>query len=176
MVTEEQAEKVDIEVSSRILRHISRGIYRTPAAALKELISNSYDARATEVTINTGYPVFEDITVRDDGDGMTKEAFKKFIKNIGLTDKVAGDRIAMPNGEKDRHFIGHFGIGLLAIGQLAKKAVITSKKRGSDRGFSAEMDFEQFEVRQERELERAVVKDEMAIERQEKEKIREAGL
>lgn len=175
MVTEEQAERVNIEVSSRILRHIGRGIYRTPAAALKELVSNSYDARATEATINTGSPVFEDITVRDNGDGMTKEDFKKFITNIGLTDKVAGDRIVMPRGGKDRHFIGHFGIGLLAIGQLAKKAVITSKRRGSDRGFSAEIDFEQFEIRQERELERAVVKDERAIEYQEKGKIWEAG-
>ena len=175
MVTEEKAEEVPIEVSSRILRHIGRGIYRTPAAALKELISNSYDARATEVTINTGYPVFEDITVRDNGDGMTKEDFKQFITNIGLTDKVAGDRIVMPKGEKDRHFIGHFGIGLLAIGQLAKKAVITSKKRGSDRGFSAELDFEQFDIHQERDIERAVVKDERAIESQERDKIRAAG-
>lgn len=175
MVTEEKAEKVPIEVSSRILRHIGRGIYRTPAAALKELVSNSYDARAREVTINTGYPVFEDITVRDNGDGMAKEDFKKFIRNIGLTDKVAGDRIVMPKGEKDRHFIGHFGIGLLAIGQLSKKAVITSKRRGKDIGFSAELDFEQFDIHQEREIERAVVKDERAIESKERGKIREAG-
>jgi hypothetical protein len=175
MAMQDQAERVDIEVSSRLLRHIGRGIYRTPAAALKELVSNSYDARATEVTVNTGYPVFEDITVRDNGDGMTKEDFKKYIKNIGLTDKVAGDRIVMPNGEKDRHFIGHYGIGLLAIGQLAKKAVITSKRCGSDRGFSAEIDFEQFDVNQERELQRAVIKDERAIEHQEKERIREGG-
>jgi hypothetical protein len=175
MVIKEQPEEVPIEVSSRILRHIGRGIYRTPAAALKELVSNSYDARATEVTINTGYPVFEDITVRDNGDGMAKEDFKKYVTNIGLTDKVAGDRIAMPRGEKDRHFIGHFGIGLLAIGQLAKKAVITSKRCSSDMGFSAELDFDQFEVRQEQELERAVVQDERAIEYQERNKIREGG-
>ncbi len=175
MTTETQTETIPIAVSSRILRHIGRGIYRTPAAALKELISNSYDARATEVTINTGYPVFEDITVRDNGDGMTRKDFKQFITNIGLTDKVAGDRIVMPKGEKDRHFIGHFGIGLLAIGQLAKKAVITSKKRGSDKGFSAELDFEQFDIQQERDLERAVVKDERAIESRERDKIREGG-
>jgi hypothetical protein len=174
MVAEERAETVNIEVSSRILRHIGRGIYRTPAAALKELVSNSYDARATEVTINTGYPVFEDITVRDNGDGMAKEDFKKVITHIGLTDKIAGDKIVMPRGWKDRYFIGHFGIGLLAIGQLAKKAVITSKIRGSDRGFSAELDFEQFEIHQERELERAIIKNERAIEHQEKERMREA--
>ena len=174
MTIETQTETIPIAVSSRILRHIGRGIYRTPAAALKELVSNSYDARAKKVTINTGYPVFEDIVVRDDGDGMTKADFKEFITNIGLTDKVAGDRIVMPKGEKDRRFIGHFGIGLLAIGQLAKKAVITSKKRNSDIGFSAELDFEQFDVSKEGEIERAVIKDERAMESREKGRSREA--
>ncbi|MBA7481015.1 DNA mismatch repair protein MutL [subsurface metagenome] len=175
MVTEEQGERIELEVSSRVLRHISRGIYRTPAAALKELVSNAYDARATEVTINTDYPVFENILVRDNGDGMTKQDFKQFITNIGLTGKVAGDTIKMPNGEKDRQFIGHFGIGLLAIGQLAKKAIITSKKSDSIRGFTAELDFEQFEVKHEREWQRAVIKDEREIENREKDKIKETG-
>ncbi|GAH61660.1 unnamed protein product, partial [marine sediment metagenome] len=164
MAVEGQPEEIPIEVSSRILRHIGRGIYRTPAAALKELVSNSYDARATEVTINTGYPVFESIVVRDNGDGMTGADFRRFIRQIGLTEKVAGDRIEMPGEQKGRRFIGHFGIGLLAIGQLAKKAVITSKTQDSDKGFAAEIDFEQFEVRAERGLERATVKDERALE------------
>lgn len=175
MVIDTQAERIPIEVSSRILRHIGRGIYRTPAAALKELVSNSYDARATEVTINTGYPKFETIVVRDNGDGMTKEDFRRFITQIGLTDKVAGDNIEMPEGQKDRQFIGHFGIGLLAIGQLAKKAVITSKTRHNETGFVAEVDFEQFEVRPERGLDRAIVKDERTLESVEKEIIREKG-
>ena len=58
-------ETITIEVSSRIIRHISRGIYRSPAGALKELVSNAYDAGARKVTINTGYPTVEKIIVTD---------------------------------------------------------------------------------------------------------------
>ena len=38
-----------INVSAKIIADISSGIYRTPANALKELISNSFDADATSV-------------------------------------------------------------------------------------------------------------------------------
>lgn len=115
MKTRNRPEEIPIEVSARILRHIGRGIYRTPAAALKELVSNSYDARATEVTIDTGYPVFETMIVRDNGDGMSKEQFKNCISHIGFTNKIAGESISMPHGYSERKAIGHFGIGLLAI-------------------------------------------------------------
>lgn len=84
-------ESVEIKVSARILRHISRGIYRTPAAALKELVSNAYDARATEVSINTGFPTFEKIIVTDNGDGISQLEFKKLVQQIGLSEKTAGE-------------------------------------------------------------------------------------
>ena len=35
-------EVVPIRVSARVLRHMSRGIYRTPAGAVKEIISSAY--------------------------------------------------------------------------------------------------------------------------------------
>lgn len=175
MEIRDQVERIPIEVSSRILRHIGRGIYRTPAAALKEMVSNSYDARATEVTIDTGYPVFERMVISDNGDGMTREAFARFVRNIGFTDKVAGEKISMPGSYKDRRTIGHFGIGLLAIGQLAKKAVIASKVGGAEKGFSAEIDFEQFEVRGERGYQRAVVIDETVLAEHERSLLAERG-
>lgn len=175
MAVKGKADVIPIEVSSRIIRHVSRGIYRTPAAALKELVSNSYDARATEVTINTGFPVFETMTIRDNGDGMTRDDFERFITQIGLTDKVAGTRIAMPPGHKERHFIGHFGIGLLAIGQLAKQATITSKPVGRDEGFVAEIDFEQFEIQKDDGLDRAIVKGETEIAKRERESFKDKG-
>ena len=87
---------MEIKVSARLLRHISRGIYRTPAAALKELVSNAYDARATEVSINTGFPTFESIVVTDNGDGMSQGEFKTLVQRIGLSNKIAGDILTTP--------------------------------------------------------------------------------
>jgi hypothetical protein len=159
-----------IEVSARILRHISRGIYRTPAGALKELISNAYDAGARKVTINTGYPTFKEIIVTDDGKGMTRNEFVKIIKNIGLSEKSAGYEFKIPSSNQKRVTIGHYGIGVLAIGQLCEKVTITSKTKNSIEGFEAILDFEQFETKEISGFKRALIKDEKEIERKDKER------
>lgn len=40
-----------IKVSKDVVSHLSRGLYRNFARAVKEIVSNSYDAGATEVKI-----------------------------------------------------------------------------------------------------------------------------
>jgi len=167
-VMSNEIQEIPIKVSARILRHMSRGIYRTPAGAIKELVSNAYDAGATKVTINTGYPVFEKIVVTDNGKGMNKQEFTTIIQNIGLTDKVAGTKFKLPGTSIERVTIGHYGIGILAIGQLCKRVKIISKIKNSLEGFEATLDFEQFEVKRINGIERALVKDEQKIERKDR--------
>ena len=58
-----------LETDERVLARITEGIYRQPASALRELVSNAYDADATEVVILTDAPRFGQITVRDNGRG-----------------------------------------------------------------------------------------------------------
>ena len=67
----------EIQVNSKILGHISAGIYRSPASAIKELVSNAFDADATRVAITTNWPNFDVITCYDNGSGMTQEKFRK---------------------------------------------------------------------------------------------------
>ncbi|HDZ21580.1 MAG TPA: hypothetical protein ENH78_09835 [Phycisphaerae bacterium] len=155
---------VPINVSSRVLRHISRGIYRTPAGALKELVSNAYDAGARHVTVNTGWPVLREIVITDDGKGMTRDEFIDLVKHIGFTKKQAGKAFTIPGTRIKRRTIGHYGIGLLAVGQLAKVMRITSKTAGTLGGFVAEIGFEQFEEVEEDGVSRSTVKDEAALE------------
>lgn len=168
-------QEIPVKVSARILRHMSRGIYRTPAGALKELVSNAYDAGATKVTISTDYPVFEKIVVTDNGAGMNKQGFIAIVQNIGLTDKVAGTKFKIPGTSIERIMIGHYGVGILAIGQLCKCVKITSKIENSLEGFEAKLDFEQFEVKQINGIERSMVKDEQKIEKEDK-KLRDLKL
>ena len=79
-----------IKVSSKILGHISRGIYRNPADAIKELVSNAFDADATRVAITTNWPSFDIITCRDNGSGMTLEKFERIVtQEIGERTKRA---------------------------------------------------------------------------------------
>ncbi len=155
---------VPINVSSRVLRHIGRGIYRTPAGAMKELVSNAYDAGARDVTVTTGWPVVEKIVVTDNGRGMTEEEFTDIVQHIGFSKKNTGDEIVVPGTRIKRRAIGHFGIGLLAVGQLASTMRITSKTRDSQVGFTAEIDFDQFERTPDEEIERSDVKSEASVE------------
>jgi HSP90 family molecular chaperone len=112
-----------INASARIIADISSGIYRTPANALKELVSNAWDADAPEVVINTGYPRFDLVTCSDTGLGMTTNEFRKYMRHIGGSFKrIGGD--TTPSG---RPIIGKIGIGILAIAQICDRFGSVSK-------------------------------------------------
>ena len=60
-----------LETNQKIIARVTDGIYREPWAAFRELIANSYDADASYVVVETDPPRFDQITVRDDGLGMS---------------------------------------------------------------------------------------------------------
>src|SRR3972149_9118118 len=80
---------IPINVSKKILADISSGIYRTPANALKELVSNAFDASAHRVFISTNAPYFDVFTCEDDGEGITANEFEDVLKIIGSSTKRA---------------------------------------------------------------------------------------
>src|SRR5436309_12665774 len=72
-----------LKTDERVIARITDGIYRQPSSALRELISNAYDADAREVAILCDAPRFSSITVRDDGLGLSPATLAHLIKNIG---------------------------------------------------------------------------------------------
>ena len=118
------------------------GIYRQPASALRELISNAYDADAANVWIETDAPRFQQIVISDDGNGMTLEALANLIEHIGGSPKrtalasamgvaAPGDESRSPGGRK---LIGKIGIGLFAVAQLTRHfQIVTKRKRDAHR-------------------------------------------
>ena len=81
----------ELIVSSKVIGHISEGLYRGPAGVFKELISNAFDANARTVWISTGRPRFDLVSIRDDGDGMTFDKFEEIMTGgIGDSDKRIG--------------------------------------------------------------------------------------
>lgn len=136
----EEAETV-LSTSDRVLARITDGIYRQPSSALRELISNSYDADATEVVIQTDAPRFERITVRDNGNGMSREALSNLIHSIGGSRKrtVVEDSFGIADPEDPtlspilkRKLIGKIGIGLFAVSQLTQHFQIITKRKGDN--------------------------------------------
>ncbi|MEK0337278.1 MAG: ATP-binding protein, partial [Nitrosopumilus sp.] len=65
-------------------------MYRSPADALKELVSNSYDADSPTMNINFS-PNFSSLILQDFGKGMTTDEFIQVMETIGGTDKRSFD-------------------------------------------------------------------------------------
>lgn len=128
-----------LTTSERIIARVTDGIYREPWAAFRELIANAYDADATRVIVETGAPDFEQVIVRDNGNGMTPEAVVYLAKSIGGSSKRtrAGEKYNTVSPEDSelspmgRPLIGKIGIGLFAVAQLTQHFQILTKAAGS---------------------------------------------
>ena len=132
---------IEILAAEKIIADISSGVYRSPAAALKELVSNAYDADATRVVITTDPPACRTLTVSDDGIGMTLDKFIRVITHIGgSTKRLAGELSEVYK----RPLIGRIGIGMLAVAQLGNKFYVSSSVKGNPTKFVAEVNLEQF--------------------------------
>jgi len=128
----------ELKTSTRVLRHVTEGIYREPWAALRELISNSYDADATTVHVSTDPPRFKRITVRDNGNGFTTKALAAMLENIGGSPKRSDyganlgvtDPADPTKSVGGRRLIGKLGIGLFSVSQLTQQFRIVTKVKG----------------------------------------------
>ncbi len=129
-----------IQVSKEVVGHLSRGLYRNFARAVKEIISNSYDAESTEVRIKLDLEN-EKIIIRDNGCGMEIQEIETKFLTIGspkpLVEKV--DKLG-------RKRVGTFGIGFLSSFPYCKILQILTKKRNSDEIIELNIDTEQFFV------------------------------
>jgi len=130
----------EINAAARIIGDISLGIYRSPANALKELVSNSFDAGATEVIINTDYPAFMYVSCYDNGPGIAVEELREVFKYIGGSDK----RFETDVGPYGRPIIGKIGIGILGMSQISKRFVIISSLAGENTRLEAEINIGEF--------------------------------
>lgn len=137
-----ETDQGDIKVSGVSIAQLSRGLYRSTAAAFKELVSNAWDADAESVRIDTNYPEFSFISCVDNGPGMTLEQFLDYFnkQGIGYCFKRKGDKNITDKYE--RPIIGRLGIGMLAIGQLCHSFEIEShyiNQQGKGEAYKAEI-------------------------------------
>src|SRR5690348_6582187 len=115
----EPIKRFDMRVAAKMLQNIASGIYRSPANAVKELVSNAFDADATHVAISVDidrtHDRIENISIEDNGTGMSVEDFEFSMTHIGASLK----RVQSKTTEKGRPLIGKIGIGLLSVGQAS---------------------------------------------------------
>ena len=129
-----------IFLSAKVFGHLSQGLYRTPAGAIKELISNSFDADAKLVRIHTGFPKFETFSCEDDGSGISIDEFIRLMnRGIGTSYKrTSGD--ALTPGMR-RPVIGRLGLGILSLAQICHRFDIVAHHKDSKKAFRATIVF-----------------------------------
>ncbi len=128
--------KGEIKVAARIIDYISSGLYASPAACLKELVNNSYDADASRVDLFVK-PDTETIVVSDDGIGMSQKEFVRHFDRVSESHK-RDDSGSTPEG---RAKIGKIGIGFIAANELCDVMEIVSTKAGSKALLTVDVNF-----------------------------------
>ncbi|MCY4420205.1 MAG: ATP-binding protein [Gammaproteobacteria bacterium] len=130
----EETGQIDVELSYRIIELFSGGLYSSPNKTFEELVTNSYDADASQVGVGIPTDIVNDdfLWVLDNGFGMDSAGLSNLWK-IGESTKRTNQNKAK------RMQIGRFGIGKLATFILANRLTHISKKNGEYR--TVTMDF-----------------------------------
>ena len=132
-------QRIPVRISYEIIRLFSEGLYQSPQKAIEELVSNSYDANATDVRVLTpsagAAATMEPLWVIDNGTGMDIEGFVQLWR-VADSNKV--NWTPEKNGSS-RPPIGQFGIGKLAAYVLAWR--LTHVSRQGDQILGTSMNF-----------------------------------
>ena len=116
-----------------ILNELSVGTYVSYSRALKELLSNAWDAGAHTVQIKIA-PDLSEISILDDGTGMSEEDIRERFLRLGGSSSSRG---ALRQG---RRLIGHKGIGALSVIPICKEVRVLTTKAGSIDRVEASLD------------------------------------
>ncbi len=130
------ADKINVDISLQIIGLFSEGLYSNPNKAVEELVSNSFDADASNVHVVLSpdrRAPDSSIVVIDNGIGMDGDGLK--VHWIVGDSRKARNRATTAG----RRTIGKFGIGKLAAYVLGNR--LTHISRVGTQYFSTSMDF-----------------------------------
>ncbi len=136
----------EVSTDPRVFERITLGLYREPSAAIRELVSNAYDADATRVIINTRAPEFDHIVVEDDGIGMSPSAIEQIVHHVGgslkrsALGKDAGVTARSGFSPSGRKLIGQMGIGIYSVARLTRRFTIETKRKNDPTAIRLEID------------------------------------
>lgn len=137
----EESQDIDFNLrySHNIIEHLGLKLYQNkPTNVIAELISNSWDADASNVWIdlNSNY-----ISVFDDGKGMSDVELKYDYLIIGKKKRKKEE--LSKRTKKDRTVMGRKGIGKLAPFGIAKKLSLITISQDSKKCFWISLDISQ---------------------------------
>lgn len=131
------------EFSARVTLQLGRESISSSTVAISELIKNSYDADADEVTLSFHLRnnSISTLVIEDNGVGMTPDTVFDHWLKIGTDYKSVVERSA----GKGRVLTGAKGLGRLGIDRLCKKLVLYSKTSEMEKAIQLDIDWRKFE-------------------------------
>ncbi len=132
--------------SAYLQRLLGRELLSSDYAAAAELVKNSYDAGATEVTITLHRETPQMLVISDNGSGMSLPEFEQFWMSPGYSEKADIGGIEVNN--ETRILLGEKGIGRFAADKLAARLTVVTKKVGAEEALWVEFDWNQFDARE----------------------------
>lgn len=124
----------EFSVDAALLRELGERLVGQPHIALAELIKNSYDADANNVSVAFKN---DEIVVCDDGDGMTATIFRDFWMRVGSPHKQG-----LSHTKLGRRPTGSKGIGRLAVQFLGTTLKLrTTARNAVSRQLNAGLDW-----------------------------------
>lgn len=131
--------ELKLSFSGRILEHLGLQMYQSPVASIAELVANAWDADASHVRITIPAGKDGDITIDDDGHGMSYEDCRTHYLEVGR-DRRAGAVIASTG--KERPVLGRKGIGKFAGFGIAAKVRVDTTSAATGERTVFEMDYD----------------------------------
>lgn len=134
--------EVGFVFSPRFSQLIGRHLISNPIVAVSELVKNSYDADADNISVEF-HQLLSDtpyLKIIDDGDGMTFVDVKTKWMMVGTDNKVHS-----PFTPSGRRKLGEKGIGRFSVERLAKKLQIISTRKGEAFAISFSIDWDEYE-------------------------------
>jgi len=114
-----------LKVDKSIVSLLSKSTYqRSFSSAIREIVSNAYDADSLSVKIKYD-AAFSFIEIVDDGNGMTKSEFERYLTIAGKKQKNDYTR------KYKRKRIGQFGVGFLSVFPFCESLEITTTAENS---------------------------------------------
>lgn len=122
------AQKYKMTMNLNVLQHLGLNLYSNIPAVLSEVVSNAWDADSSQVEITIES---DEITIVDNGCGMTSDDINDKYLNVGYQKREQGSPIT----EKyKRPVMGRKGIGKLSLFSIANIIEVYSCKDGIKSG------------------------------------------
>ena len=126
---EGEAQRVNFQYHPRLIRALGAELVTSDIVAIIELVKNSYDAFAHNVTIRFAEDAKgEYIEIEDDGSGMTRDVIMDAWFTVATPHKVNNNMTRL--GARQRRVSGDKGLGRLSAARLGGRLEMITKAKG----------------------------------------------